>query len=762
MLKRLILYIVFTCFHTMGISQKVGIVFSGGGATGFAHIGVLKALEENNIPIDFITGTSAGALIGALYASGYSPTEIEQIVLHEKFQLMSTGQLEEEDLYTIHNEDPDAELVSIRLAKDSIFQKSLPTNLLNPTFLDLEILNSIGNNLVIGNGSFDSLFVPFRCIASNIATKESVLFESGNLNQAVRASMTYPFFISPIEVNDILLFDGGLYNNFPAQDMYTEFDPDFIIGSNVSYNEAPPEADDLMSQIKNMFSTHSDYTLPCESGIVIEPDVGDIGTFDFDKIQAAIQIGYETALTKIDSIKSSISERVSQEELKKSREVFKNKRKPIRVADITIKGVNESEARYFKRKLINQKKNEIVEFDELKRRYLRLYQSDLILSMFPIATPITDSTQELTIFIRKDKPFKAAFGGHYTTRPVNTGFVSLSYTDFKVTPVTIYGNGYFGKFYSSAKAGLKFYLPSKTTAYVEPSFVMNRWDYFKNFSTFFDDTKPPYLLLNERYWSVKYVLPASSRSKMSFNFTNGTNVNRYYQTDNFTQSDTTDVTSFLYYSPGFEFNMDKLNRKQFESSGSQFILKARFVHGIETTTPGSTSNISDPVKSFKNWFYIKSSYKNYIVAKGLYRLGIQLEALYSNQPFFQNYTASILAAHAYQPIPDAKTGFYNDFRANKYFGGGLMNIFTLKDKLDLRMELYMFQPIQRILNNDGLASEGDLFVNRFGIASASLIYHSFLGPIRATVNYFDSQSQLEPLSFQISIGYVIFNNLSLN
>ena len=174
------------------------MVFSGGGATGFAHIGVLKALEENNIPVDFITGTSAGALIGALYAFGYSPWEIERLVLQEKFQSMSSGKLDDEYRYTIHNQDHDAELMSIRLAKDSMFQKSLPTNLINPTFLDLEVLNFLGNNMNIVNGSFDSLFIPFRCIASDIATKESILFSEGNLNQAVRASMTYPFFISPI------------------------------------------------------------------------------------------------------------------------------------------------------------------------------------------------------------------------------------------------------------------------------------------------------------------------------------------------------------------------------------------------------------------------------------------------------------------------------------------------------------------------------------------------------------------------------------
>ena len=381
--------------------------------------------------------------------------------------------------------------------------------------------------------------------------------------------------------------------------------------------------------------------------------------------------------------------------------------------------------------------------------------------MFPTLFPLSDSTQELHIDFRNEKPFKAAFGGHYSSKPVNTGFLSLAYSDFKVTPITVYANTYFGKFYGSVKTGVKFYLPTKTTSYLEPVFVMNRWDYFKSFATFFEDSKPSYLVLNERYWSVRYVLPASSKSKFICSFSNVSNENAYYQTDNFTQIDTADITNFLFYSPGINFILDKFNRKQFESSGSRFEFSSRFIHGIETTVPGSTSSSTQSTKSFRNWFYAKLNYKTYLMQKGLYRLGMLFEATYSNQPFFENYTASILSSHAFQPIPDASTGFYNDFRANKYLGGGLINVFTLKDKVDLRIEAYIFQPIYRILSDNGKAYEGDLFADRFGILSASLIYHSLVGPIRATVNYFDSQSQLNSLSFQLSLGYVIFNDRGL-
>ena len=149
----------------------VGLVLSGGGASGLTHIGVLKALEENGIPVDYISGTSAGALVGGLYAAGYSPKEIEEFVLSEQFQLMSTGKLNSEKRFLFNEEDLNAGLFSFNVSKDSILRKSIPLNFINPALLDFEMAKNFG---VIGSfnaSNFDSLFVPFRCVASDIVNK---------------------------------------------------------------------------------------------------------------------------------------------------------------------------------------------------------------------------------------------------------------------------------------------------------------------------------------------------------------------------------------------------------------------------------------------------------------------------------------------------------------------------------------------------------------------------------------------------------------
>lgn len=137
-LKYHLLILSFLAIRSSGNTQKIGLVLSGGGAAGLSHIGVLKALEENGIPIDYITGTSAGALVGGMYAAGYSPEEIEGLVRSEKFLLMSEGKVEPKYIYYFKEYDINPAMMSVRVSKDSIRQTALPTNLVTPTLMDFE------------------------------------------------------------------------------------------------------------------------------------------------------------------------------------------------------------------------------------------------------------------------------------------------------------------------------------------------------------------------------------------------------------------------------------------------------------------------------------------------------------------------------------------------------------------------------------------------------------------------------------------------
>ena len=181
-------------------AQKVGLVLSGGGAKGITHIGVIKALEENNIPIDYVAGTSMGAIVGGMYAMGMSPDEMIAVLKSNDFKNWSTGEIESDYVYYYRNADPKPNFMemSFRINRlDSLDIKSniLPTNLISPRQMNYAFVPLCAQPNAVAGGNFDKLFVPFRCVASDIYNKRAVIFRTGVLGDAIRASMTYPLLL---------------------------------------------------------------------------------------------------------------------------------------------------------------------------------------------------------------------------------------------------------------------------------------------------------------------------------------------------------------------------------------------------------------------------------------------------------------------------------------------------------------------------------------------------------------------------------------
>ncbi len=735
------------------------MVLSGGGATGFAHIGVLVALEEKGIPIDYITGTSAGALIGSLYASGYSPEEIKAYCLHPNFLLMATGDMKPAQEWLVKSDDENSSMFTARFSADSLINKSLPTNFTNSTFLDFEMMRILGTVGATYNNDFDQLFVPFRCLASDIVSKENVIFRSGNLNEAVRASMTYPFYFQPLRVNGRLLFDGGLYNNFPGDALYREFSPDFIIGSNVSYNADAPMENDLISQITNMLVSYSNFSLPCEEGILIEPELG-IRTFDFDKVEEAIRIGYATGIKYADSILIHIQTKVNKEDLALKRAAFRAKVPPLIISSISS-NLNKNGQYFLNRSLLRKNKKNQIDQETIEKRYFRLAQTEQIDFVFPVLELDSNNNYKMDLLVRKKNMFRFDVGGHFSSRPVNTTYMALSYMHLSKVAWKLNAETYFGKFYSSIKTDLKIEFPSLFPITVQPYFTMNRWDYFRNFTTFFEKVRPSFLVQNELYYGVKITHPILSNSKSTFDLRLVDLNDDYYQTDNFTAADTADFTKFIGQTFSWKVEHNTLNRKQFANSGHQFSFKARYVIGKEESVSGSTSPIKyDLIKSHQ-WINLNFEGQTFPIDFKYFHLGFQARATLNSQSLFSNYTASILSMTAFDIVPDAATYFLPEYRSPLYMGGGINAIWSFRKNIDIRFDGFIFQPLKQLIkNDDGTFGYSKPFKGDSYLASTSIIYHSFLGPLRATVNYFPKQTT-SPFNFQISFGYVLFNERAI-
>lgn len=759
-IKRYLLLLVCCFIQTVFFAQqKVGLVLSGGGATGLAHIGVLKALEERGIPIDYITGTSAGALVGSLYAAGYSPEEIEAYVLSDDFLLMTKGKLKSTQRFIYKEEDVHAGLIDFAFSSDSILKKSLPTNFITSSYLDFEMMKILGTVGASCGNDFDSLFIPFRCVASDITNKKSVVFSKGNLNQAVRASMTYPFYFNPIRVNGLLMFDGGLYNNFPAETMYQEFNPDFIIGSNVSNNAAPPMEDDLISQVTNMLVSYSDFNLPCETGIIIKPDIN-ISTFDFENVRFAIQNGYETTLIYLDSIEAEVDRRISKEEINKKRIQFRAQVLDIKVSSITNTINRKRTITYARKSMINSNKNEILTVKKLEKRYYRLYATPQIEFIYPTLSLKEDSTYSMDLEVRKAKDLKIDAGGHFSSRAVNTGYLGLTYRAIGKTASSIHASSYFGKFYGSAKLNYSIEFPSIFPISVSTYFVMNRWDYFRSFATFFEDVKPSFLVQNELYYGIKLNHPIGNTTKSSIDFRMFNLEDDYYQTENFTNKDTSDLTRFNGSTISWEFVQNSLNRKQFASSGHFFNFKIRYVNGREKSIPGSTSISDEIFEKNHSWINLKAELQSFIIDNSVFHFGLHGKGVFNSQSLYSNYTATLLSMSSFALVPDAETYFLPEYRSPQHLGGGVNVIFTINKNIDIRFDGYYYQPFVILQKNpDGTPSYSKPFKGETYMASASIIYNSYIGPIRASLNYFPKQ--FRPLAFQISYGYVLFNERAI-
>jgi len=744
-------------------AQKVGVVLSGGGSSGMVHIGVLKALEENNIPVDYIAGTSAGGLVGGMYAAGMTTAEMEAFVLSPQFINMSKGIIEEQYLYYFKSKEETSDWISIRFnrSKDSVFKAVLPTNIMSPFPMDFSLMELTSSASAACNYNFDSLFIPFRCVAADVANKKQVIFRNGNLSEAIRSTISYPFYLKPITVDGQVLFDGGLYNNFPADVVLEDFYPDMIIGSTVATNTAPPDEDNVISQIKNMLMLKTDYSVICENGIIIEPQLNSIGLFDFSQSRYVIDEGYKETIKRMPEIKAAIERRVSVEERTIRRNEFLKKKEPLVFDNIYINGLSRYEALYIERSL-KKKKNENISISDLHKRYFKLVADDKIKKIYPRTkfNP-TSNFYDLYLDIQKDNDFIAQFGGNFSSRSINNAYIGLQYKYLGITALSVSANTYFGRFYTSGQVKGRIDFPFIVPFYLELGATINQWNYFNSATTFFETIKPSFLISTDTYGEVSVGMPATYKGKVVMGVNGGQIQNEYYQTKSFLQTDTTDNLTFKFLSTHASYETNTHNRKQYANKGRYFNMRLRYVQADIYEEPGSTGMSDERAVDFKSWFQAKVVFDNYFRSYSFYKLGIYAEAVYTSQPFFSNYSSSIQFAPAFQPFPEAKTLFYPDFRANKYVGVGIRNVFEILKNLDLRVEGYTFQPWREIIRNpDFTASYADKIKMPRFMASFALVFSSPVAPVSFSANFYDKQSN--NWSFLFNVGYILFNKKALD
>ena len=223
--------ILFFCSSLLSFSQeeklKVGLVLSGGGAKGLAHIGALKAIEEAGVHIDYIAGTSMGAIIGGLYASGYSAAELDSIVKKTNFNILIQDEIPRKSM-TFY-EKRNTERYALTLPFDN-FKLGFPSGLSKGQNI-YNLMSGLTVHLD-DETDFSKLPIPFFCVAADVETGEEVILDKGSLAKSVAASGAIPSLFSPVKIDGRLLIDGGVVNNYPIEELRRR-GADVIIGVDV-------------------------------------------------------------------------------------------------------------------------------------------------------------------------------------------------------------------------------------------------------------------------------------------------------------------------------------------------------------------------------------------------------------------------------------------------------------------------------------------------------------------------------------------------
>ena len=741
-------------------AQKVGLVLSGGGAKGMTHIGIIRALEENNIPIDYITGTSMGAIIGSLYAMGYSPDDMEALLRSEDFKRWYSGQVEPEYGYYFKQNRPTPEFFNIRFSfKDSLHIKPqiLPTSMVNPIQMNLVFVELFARATAACSGDFNRLFVPFRCIASDVYNKKPLIMRRGDLGDAVRASMSFPFVFKPIEIDSVLAYDGGIYNNFPTDIMREDFKPEVIIGSVVAANPGKPKENDLMSQLENMIMQKTDYTLPDSLGIIMTFKYDDVSLLDFDRLQELHDIGYNRTISLMDSIKGRIHRRVSAENVRLRRLVYRSNLPQFRFRDIYIEGANPQQQAYIKKEF-HDEDHEVFTYEDLKRGYFRLLSDNMISEIIPHA--VYDSENDLYslhLKVKMEDNFSVRMGGSVSTTSSNQIYLWLGYQDLNYYSKEITLDGQIGKVYNNAQLMAKIDLPTRIPTSYRLIASLSTFDYYKKDKLFSKNDKPSFNSKDERFVKLMVALPflANKRAEISIGY--GKLQDNYFQSSviNF-DKDRSDRSTYNLLGGAIGFYGSTLNARQYATKGYFEKLVAQVFSGKEKFIPGNPTETSVTTKERQSWLQISYMKYAYHTMSPKFTLGWMAEMLYSSKNFSENYTATMLQAADFSPTPHSKLMYNEAFRANQFLAAGIKPIFVFNDMFQFRSEFYGFVPIFPIKKNAlNKAYYGKAFSRFEYIGEISVICQLPFGAISAYVNHYSSPKK--EWNVGLTLGWQLFN-----
>ena len=747
---------------TLASAQRVGLVLSGGGAKGLYHIGVIKALEENGIPIDYVSGTSMGAIIAGLYAIGYTPEQMAEIFESNQIKYWMSGKIEDKYIYYFKQRRPNAAMITLRIDfrnPQRIAKLQLPTSLIQSNTLDLAFVKFFSGPSAQCGGDFDKLFVPFRCIATDAAARKEVVYRGGDLGKAIRASMTIPLVFRPIKQDSTLLYDGGIYNNFPWQVLQEDFKPDILIGSKCVEGNSKPKEDNPMEQILALTMMHTDYDLPSDEDILIDHTFDDVTTLDFSKAAYVIDRGYQDAMAKMPQILERVVRRADTTELDLRRAAYRMSLPKLVFDKYEISGMGKKQTQYMKRILQLDKKLEeqkLFDFDQFRSEYFKMLSEGEIEGDFPdVAYNDTTKSFQLDLHLRTKPSLKLMFGGNISSTSMNQAYVGVEYRRLGRNMHTYNFDGYFSALYSSVFVGGRNDFFWKIPFAVDYGFYYNYYNFFKSdFGMLSKHNDLSFAKQGDLHLTAGLSMPTDRFQAFSMRFNIGRENFRYFQSTGHSDDDVMDQSRFPFLGVKLELARNNLNYLMYPTRGLRQSISAIYVSGLEYYTPGTFAPTADRVEENRYWFGARFTREQYFRIAKWFSLGYLVDGVITTHPSFSNEYATNISSPAFQPTPHSRLVYLKDFRSKSFIGGGIIPTFEFGPRFYLKNSVYAFLP------EDANKSTADVRKRLRYIFNSSLVYQTHIGPISLTLSKYDATTS-HNWFLTFNFGFMLFNGSGL-
>ncbi len=746
-------------------AQSVGVVLSGGGAKGLYHIGVLQALEENEIPIDYVAGTSMGSIIAALYAAGYSPEEMAEIVDSGQIQDWVSGRIAPQYASYYRQMQGQPSMLTLRFnlrddkQRDEARRRSrlvLPGHLISSTQIDLALAELLTPATTASRGDFDSLMVPFRCVASDMVNREPHVLRNGDLGEAVRASMAIPLAFQPVEKDSMLLYDGGIYDNFPWKVVDDTYNPDYLIGSKCTSGNTAPNAKSIMDQVWMLTMENTDYDMPAGRSTLIARAV-DVSMLDFAQAEAIIELGYDDTMALMDSLKRAIPRRMSRGEILRRRADFRARCPELVFNRYAIEGLNAAQTTYVRDYMQLDHRHDgtpkVLKMDRLREKYFSVLADGDFSTEYPTMSYDAESGYYGIDFHLTTKPdYKILIGGNISSTAFNQAYVGCEYRRIRRADNRYYAHLFLGPVSSAVMLGGRSDFFLWHPLFVDYSYNFTVRNYkngnFGNLTSAPNTQSMKYL---ENYLSVGFGFPVTHRSALVLRLNGGQE--RYYYSlwrDSYKENYYEDRTTLNFLSPKLELRRSSLDRVIFPHFGTQFSLSGIYVYGRDRFLP-SLCSLGEwgllEMRQTMSWWGVRVSWEQYlrIMNGGWLSLGYAVEAVATTIPSMSNDRATRAVYPGYRPTLHSQTVYMPEYRAKQYVAAGVMPTFDFSDRFFLRTGFYAMYAERYTPESSPM---------RY-IVDASLVYHTVVGPVSLSLTKYNLQNW-NNLFLTFNFGYALF------